>query len=133
MIKRLKMKCKYFLFSFFSCPFSLFSSSLILIFLYLSVVFLSCVLPLKDQHLSITYSSLTLTIYKENILTHQASLKKLICEKNVSYIARYDNFLATSKQVLLPVISFLAVSVSNRQSHIISKLQKCIFRILQIL
>ena len=57
-------------------------------------------LPLNhthNKHLSITYSSLTLTIYEENILTYQASLKELICEKNVSYIARYGNFLATSK------------------------------------
>ena len=47
-VKRLKMKCKYFLFSFFSCPFSLSSSSLIFLFFFTwSVIFLSCIL-LKD-------------------------------------------------------------------------------------
>ena len=46
--KILKMKCKYFLFAFFSCPFSLSSSSLISLFFFsLSAIFLSCVFPQK--------------------------------------------------------------------------------------
>ena len=93
MKKRLKMKCKYFLFSFFSCPFSFSPSSFSILHLHFDlqkgnynillnspVIFLSSFFHQK-QHLSLTYSSLTFTIYEVNRLTHQASLKESICEE----------------------------------------------------
>ena len=84
MIKKIKdeMQVQCSMFSFFSCPFSLSSFSLMSLFFFTwSVIFFSCPPPPKDQHLSLTYSSLTLIIYKENMLTHQPSLKESICEK----------------------------------------------------
>ena len=92
------MKCKYFLFTFFSFPFSLSPSSLIsLSYFTLSFILLSSVF-LKKQHafnLFLIYSS-TITIYEENMLTHQPSL--LFSQ-------------LTTQQVFLP-ISLLAVSNS---------------------
>ena len=85
-LKQYNDQCKYFLFPFFSCPFSLSSSSFIsLLFFTWPVTFLCCASSPKDNHLSLTYSSLILTIYEENMLIHQASLKESICEKNVFY------------------------------------------------
>ena len=86
MIKRLKMKCKYFLFSFFLLlfqPFFILSNTLILLFGTTKIP-LSFSFPVffsKKQHLSLTYASLTSTIYEENMLTDQASLKESICEE----------------------------------------------------
>ena len=109
------MKCKYFLFYFFSCSFSLSSFSLISSFFFTwSVIFLSCVSP-KDQHLPLTYSSLTLTIYEENMLTHQASLKESICEK--MFPITYIRIGVTPRQLF-----------SCQQQSYISKLQKTYFQ-----
>ena len=53
----------------------------ILTFLYLTCHFPFLCFPPKDKHLFLKYSSLTLTIYEENMLIHQASPKESICEK----------------------------------------------------
>ena len=118
MIKRLKMKCKYFLFSFFLLffqPFFILSNTLILLFGTTKIP-LSFSFPVffsKKQHLSLTDASLTSTIYEENMLTDQASLKESICEE------------------MFP-ITYIKIGVAPRQliscqhqPHI-SKLQKCI-------
>ena len=114
------MKCKHFLFSFFSCFYSFSSSSYIpLLFFNWSVIFFPCVSP-PTIIIYPAYSSITFTIYEENMLTHQAYLKESLCEK------KYFLQLA-STQVLLPV-NFLAVS----NSLILVNCTKCIFRTLQI-
>ena len=68
----------------------------------------------KEQYLPLTYSSLTSTIFEENMLTHQASIKESICEE------------------MLP-ITYIKIGVApcqliscQQQPHI-SKLQKMYF------
>ena len=78
-------------------------------FLYLFCHFpFLCFLPqrLCYSSLIIYYSSLTLTRYKENMLTNQASLKKSICEKmfHITYIKKGvapSSFLAVSNNLIL--------------------------------
>ena len=74
----------------------------VLIF-YLTVIFLYCAPPppLYDQHLSLIYPSLTFTIYEENMLTHQASLKELICENifpNINIVVAPRQFFSCYQQ-----------------------------------
>ena len=77
--KIFEMKWKYFLFSFFSCPFSLFPSSIIsLSYFTLSVILLSSVFI---QKIASAFNINIDHIYEENMLTHQGSLKESICEK----------------------------------------------------
>ena len=70
------MKCKYFLFSFFSCPFSLSPSSLIsLPYFTLSVI------PLSSVFVQKIASVFNIFLINIDHITHQASLKEPICEK----------------------------------------------------
>ena len=92
MIKKIKDEMQVFSVFFFLLSFQpFFILSNILILLFGTTKILSFSFPVFfsiKQHLSLTYSSLTSTIYEENMLTHQASLKESICEKTfpISYI-----------------------------------------------
>ena len=76
-----------------------------LLFFTWPFIFLSCISPQKISICpSLTYFLLTylgtlaLTIYEENMLTHQASLKKSICEKNLiikPFPLKRDNLLGS--------------------------------------
>ena len=118
MIKKIKDEMQVFSVFFFLLsfqPFFILSNILILLFGTTKILqsFSFPVFFSKKWHLSLTYSSLSPTIYEENMLTYQASLKKSICE---------EKFPIT--QIKIGVA--LCQLISCQQQPHINKLQKCI-------
>ena len=116
------MKYKYFLLSFFPCPFSLKA----LAFLHpLHPHLLACqfLFLFSPKRTASVLNIFLINIYHlwKNMLTHQLSLKESICEKNFLQLIYI--------KIAVAPISFLAVS----NSLILVNYKKCIFRILQIL